>query len=92
MNQFLRDFLPTLLNLRKKAENNFEHPTHLINSDMYWIDLHGVGITALVDTGATATFLKRRPLMRPVESKMVGGNGDDVPTIGVGDIRLSLKL
>ena len=30
--------------------------------------------------------------MRPVESKMVAGNGDDVPTIGVGDIRLSLKL
>ena len=63
--------------------------------------LHGVGITALVDSGATATLIsdtvynklpfKKRPLLSPVGCRMVAANGNDVPTIGVGEFTLSFR-
>ena len=63
--------------------------------------LHGVGITGLVDSGATATLIsvtvynklpfKKRPLLSSVGCRMVAANGNDVPTIGVGEFTLSFS-
>ena len=42
----------------KRAGINFEHNTDLIDAGMYCCgELHGVGINALVDIGATATMI-----------------------------------
>ena len=73
----------------KRAGHNYEHPIDLIDSGMYCCGiLHGVGITALIDSGATATMIsdtvynklpqKKRPLLRAVESRMVAANGEDI--------------
>ena len=63
--------------------------------------MHGVGITALVDSGATATMisdtvynklpLHKRPLLNPVESRMVAANGEDVSTLGFADFTFSFN-
>ena len=63
--------------------------------------LHGVGITAPVDSGAIATLIsdtvynkipfKKRPLLSPVGCRMVAANGNGVPTIGVGEFTLSFS-
>ena len=86
----------------KRAGTSFEHPINLVGSGMNCGGvLHGVGITALVDSGATATLIsetvnkklscKKRPLLSPVECRMVAANGTDVPTIGVGEFTLSFS-
>ena len=63
--------------------------------------LRGVGITALVDSGATATMisdtvynklpLHKRPLMNPVGSQTVAANGEDVSTIGFAACTISFN-
>ena len=63
--------------------------------------IHGVGITPLVDSGATATLIservynklsfKKRPLLSSVECRMVEANGNDVPTIGIREFTLSFS-
>ena len=62
----------------KRAGHNYEHPIDIIDSGIYCCGvLLGVGITALVDSGATATMISdtvytklpqhKRPLLKPVE-------------------------
>ena len=86
----------------KRAGTNFKHPINLVDSGMYCCGvLHVVGITALVDSGATATLIsetvynklpfKKRPMLSPVGCRMVAANGNDVPTIGVGEFTLSFS-
>ena len=63
--------------------------------------LHGVEITVLVDSGASAILIsetvynklsfRKRPLLSPVECRMVAANRNDIPTIGVGDFTLSFS-
>ena len=87
---------PTNRKTIKQAGHNYEHPIDIIDSGIYCCGvLHGVGITALVDSGATATMisdtvytklpLHKRPLLKPVECRMVAANGEDVTTIGLAE-------
>ena len=83
---------PTSRKTIKRAWHNYEHPIDIIDSGIYYCGvLHGVGITALVDSGATATMISdtvytklpqhKSPLLKPVECRMVAANGEDVTTI-----------
>ena len=85
--------------IAKIAGHNYEHPLDLIDSGLYCCGvLHGVGITALVDSGATATMISdtvynkllenKRPLLKPVDSRMVAANGEVVTTIGMANFTL----
>ena len=86
----------------KRAGHNYEHPIDIIDSGMYRCGvLHGVGITALIDSGATATMISdkvynklpqhKRPLLKPVECRMVAANGKDVTTIGLAEFTFSIS-
>ncbi|MCG8032936.1 MAG: DDE-type integrase/transposase/recombinase, partial [Candidatus Thiodiazotropha taylori] len=85
-----------------RAGADFEHPLGVLDSGLYCCGtLHGVGITALIDSGATATMisdtvynklpLQKRPLLSPVGSRMVAANGEEVSTTGFGDFTFSFN-
>ena len=93
---------PTNRKTIKRAGHNYEHPIDIIDSGIYCCGvLHGVGITALVDSGATATIISdtvytklhqhKRPLLKPVECRMVAANGEDVTTIGLAEFTFSFS-
>ena len=93
---------PTDRETIKRVGHTCEHPIDKMDSGMYCCGvLHGVGITALIDSGATATMISdtvynklprhKRPLLKPVECRMVAANGKDVTTIGVADFTLSFS-
>ena len=87
---------PTDRETIKRVGHTCEHPIDKMDSGMYCCGvLHGVGITALIDSGATATMISdtvynklpqhKRPLLKPVECRMVAANGKDVTTIGLAE-------
>ena len=93
---------PTNRKTIKRAGHNYEHPIDISDSGIYCCGvLHGVGITALVDSGATATMISdtvytklpqhKRPLLKPVECRMVAANGKDVTTIGLAEFTFSFS-
>ena len=87
---------PTNKKTAKRARHNYEHPTDLIDSGLCCCGvLHGIGITALIDSGATATMTSdtvynklpqnKHPMLNPVESRIVAANGEDVTTTGIAN-------
>ena len=86
----------------KRSGSNFEHPINLFDAGIYCYGvINGVGITALVDSGATATMVSdtvysklpsyKRPLLEPVGCKMIAANGQEMTTFGVGTFTLSFN-
>ena len=86
----------------KRSGSNFEHPINLFDAGIYCCGvINGVGITALVDFGATATMVSdtvysklpsyKRPLLEPVGCKMIAANGQEMTTSGVGTFTLSFN-
>ena len=93
---------PTTKKQVKRAGHNYDHPIDILDSGMYCCGvLHGIGITALVDSGATATLIsdtvysklpqRKRPLLNPVECKMIAANGEEVFTMGAAEFTLSFN-
>ena len=93
---------PTNRETVKRVGHSYEHPIDIMDSGMYCCGvLHGVGITALIDSGATATMISdtvynklpqhKRPLLKPVECRMVAANGKDVTTIGLAEFTFSFS-
>ena len=93
---------PTDRETIKRVGHTCEHPIDKMDSGMYCCGvLHGVGMTALIDSGATATMISdtvynklpqhKRPLLKPVECRMVAANGKDVTTIGLAEFTLSFR-
>ena len=86
----------------KQVGHTCVHPIDKMDSGMYCCGvLHGVGITALIDSGATATMISdtvynklpqhKRPFLKPVECRMVAANGKDVTTIGLAEFTFSIS-
>ena len=86
----------------KRSGSNFEQPINLFDAGIYCCGvINGVGITALVDSGATATMVSdtvysklpsyKRPLLEPVGCKMIAANGQEMTTFGVGTFTLSFN-
>ena len=86
----------------KRAGINFEHDIGLIDTGMYCSGvLQGLGINALIDSGATATMISntvyqklphlKKPVLEPMESRMIASNGEDVITICVGEFTFSFS-
>ena len=86
----------------KRSGSNFEHPINLFDAGIYCCGvINGVGITALVDSGATATMVSdtvysklpsyKRPLLEPVGCKMIAANGQEITTFGIGTFTLSFN-
>ena len=93
---------PTNRETIKRVGHTYEHPIDIMDSGLYCCGiLHGVGMTALIDSGATATMIsdtvynklpqQKRPLLKPVECRMVAANGKDVTTIGLAEFTLSFN-
>ena len=93
---------PTDRETIKRVGHTCEHRIDKMDSGMYCCGvLHGVGITALIDSGATATMISdtvynklpqhKRPLLKPVECRMVAANGKDVTTIGLAEFTFSIS-
>ena len=93
---------PTDRETIKRVGHTYEHPIDIMDSGMYCCGvLHGVGITALIDSGATATMISdtvysklpqhKRPLLKPVECRMLAANGKDVTTIGLAEFTFSFS-
>ena len=86
----------------KRSGSNFEHPINLFAAGIYCRGvINGVGITELVDSGATATMVSdmvysklpsyKRPLLQSVGGKMIAANGQEMTTFGVGTFTLSFN-